>query len=117
MSGHTVTAEWTDWHIPRLAFRCEAPAESLCHAVYGADCVCETWSEAGIEAGHPFHVVTEWDDEAKTTVEVRHVGQFDPKTCNLRDWFENADECLRGSITFPVNGSWEGDFYQFEVTP
>lgn len=114
MSAHTVTAEWDRHGGVSYRFTCTAPAEALCHSVYGADCACEEWREGGVEDGKPYHVVEEWDYEARTVTEVRHWGTFNRTECNLRDWFENTDEALvGGSVTFPVEDEWQGDYYAF----
>lgn len=107
MADHTVTVDYDqDPFAGDQTMTCNAPPLSQCHAVF--DCECESWSEIGIVDGNPRH--TSWGDEV-------HVGRFNPKECNLRDWFEGTDECLAGSFTAPVDAEWEGDFYTFRLTP
>lgn len=107
-ADHTVTAEWDGGYGgTTFTFRCHAGPESECHAVY--DCACEEWTHVGIEDGRPWHEA--YDREADK--EVRHVGTFDPNECNLRDWFENTDDPMYGSLTFAVEAEYQGDFYLF----
>lgn len=88
---------------------CKAPADAMCHAVY--TCGCESWFEGGVEDGKPWHAPGDYSEPEYG----RHVGVFDPTECNLRDWAENSDECLRGTVTLPVTAEWEGDYYTFHA--
>ncbi len=103
---HTVTAEWDrrGWG-PEFTFHCHAPALSPCHAMWTCDC--ESLAEQGIRDGIPWHRAYESDDE--------HTGELNPQECSLRDWFENTDEALRGSVTFPVTPDWQGDYVLFNA--
>lgn len=113
-TAHQVTAEWGNHGGVSYWFRCNAPAESLCHAVY--ECVCEEWMDAGVTAdGLPYHDVDSGDPDDHGEQPIRHWGQFEPDVCNEQDWFENSDEVLRGKVTFPVKGEWDGNGYTFEV--
>jgi len=103
MAEHEVTAEWGVHGGVEYTFRCNAPAESLCHAVY--DCTCEEWTDGGVEDGVPYHTVG--SDDPVDIETIRHYGRFEPDECNERDWFENSDECLRGKVTFAVDGQYE----------
>lgn len=111
--AHTVTVEWGDHGGVSYQFRCNAPAEALCHAVY--TCECDEWTDGGVENGRPWHSSVRYDD-ADVEHEDRHYGTLDPDECGQRDWFENSDEVLRGSVTFPVTGTYEtGGGCTFEV--
>ncbi|MDM8086326.1 hypothetical protein QUV83_16245 [Cellulomonas cellasea] len=113
MSDHSVTVEWDRDGYPRYSFTCTAPAESDCHAHY--ECECESWVNSGIEDGKPWHSPEEWHegDGLSEEIEVRHFGRFDAESCGLRDWFENCDDVMRGSITFPIKTEWHGGSYTF----
>lgn len=114
MSDHTVTVEWEDGSIsPYMRFRCNAGPESLCHAVW--TCECEEYDETGVTDGRPWHMLADGYRDVTYSGVQRHVGKFEPDECSLRDWFENSDESLRGSVTFPVEGEWDGDSYLFNV--
>lgn len=104
MSDHTVTIEWEDGY-PSYAFACKAPSESLCHAVW--DCDCEAWDQQGIENGEPWH----GHDDG----EWRHLGHFQDGHCGLREWFENSDEAVCGSLTVPVTAEFQSDYYLFRL--
>lgn len=104
MSGHSVTIEWRDgWQ--SYTFTCDAAPDSLCRVAW--DCVCESWNDQGVEDGVPWH---SHDDG-----EWRCLGSFVEGLCNLRDWFENTDECIEGTLTVPVTARFQGDFYLFRV--
>jgi hypothetical protein len=109
-SPHVVTAEWSphsSW--PSYRLTCNAPADAICHAVYACDC--PEWDEAGVDEHGPWH--THYDADADD--DVRHYGKTDPAECHLRDWLENSDEAILGSVTFPVRPEWEGDGYVFHT--
>lgn len=109
---HHATVTW-DVHGPSSAMTCTAPPDALCHATY--DCQCEEWVDAGVEDGRPWHA-----DHDEADAECRHYGRFNPDECGLRDWYENSDEPLAGTLTFPVTPEWNGDGYTFqteETTP
>jgi hypothetical protein len=107
-ADHFVTVEWS-WSspFPRESLTCKAPVESICHAVW--DCQCESWDADGIEDGAPWHSLQGGDFDSTE----RHVGRFDRSECNLVNWFDNTDEVMRGSITFPVVAAFDGDYYTF----
>lgn len=108
-TDHEVTINLDEfWPSSRVKFDCYAPPEAMCHAVF--DCGCESWHEAGVDSGRPWHHHDEWPSSRQDT---RHWGRFDPSECNLRDWAENSDEVLRGVLTFGVTGHWDGDCYTF----
>lgn len=107
MSNHTVTLDFgTGTDFPAKRFHCSAPAGSLCHAYY--ECSCEVWSDEGIVHGKPFH---------RDSGDVIHFGHWRNDECRLEDWFDGCDEVMRGEVTIPVRPSWDGDYYQFDVTP
>lgn len=109
---HTVTIEWTPLGATDYTFRCLAPADSLCHAVY--TCTCEEWQDGGVVDGAPWHIPYGGGDPDDVEA-VRHFGVLDEAECGLRDWFENSDEAMRGSITFPVTAEWDGDMCLFHA--
>lgn len=113
---HTVTVDWDRDGYPRYSFGCTASADALCHAEFA--CECESYATAGVEGGRPWHSPEPWSegDGLDDALEVRHLGDFNPESCGLRDWFENTDEAMRGSITFPVRAVWQGDYNTFEPT-
>ncbi|SFK31786.1 hypothetical protein [Cellulomonas sp. KH9] len=105
---HTVTADFGRDGWPIYTFNCHAPAESPCHAVY--DCGCDDgWADETVVDGVPSHRPM-YDDEG-----TRHAGHLNTQACNLRDWFENSDEVLRGAYTFPVTPDWQGDHVLFHA--
>ncbi len=116
MSDHTLTIDFDGGGIsPDTTLQCHAPADADCHVVW--DCDCEGFYDYRVQDGVPIHF-PEYD--TPTTVRddgLAHRGRFDPEVCNLRDWHKNSDDDVQGSITVPVEASWEGDFYLFDVTP
>lgn len=88
---------------------CKAPADAMCHAVY--TCGCESWCKQGIEDGKPWHVPGDYSEPEYE----RHVGRFDPTECNLRDWAENSDECLKGESLIPVEPEFVDEYYLFHA--
>lgn len=111
MGDHQVTIDWGSgtW-APTLTLRCDAPPDALCHAVY--DCPCEEYTATGVHDGRPWHTSYETDDLTSE----RHYGRFEPDQCTLVDWFDAADEQMRGQVTLPVRAQWEGDFWTFHPT-
>ena len=105
MSEHTVTIDWgrDGWATNR--FECHAPADAMCHAVWSCDC--EEFYDAGIRNGVPAHR-PDPDDPDRW-----HAGTFNAAACNLRDWFDNTDEPLRGEVTVPVRAEWQCGGYEF----
>lgn len=105
-ADHVVTLEWHDYSFsPTESLTCKADPGAFCHAVW--DCECESWDEHGIEDGVPWHGYSSDDGD------VRHFGRLDPTECNLVNWFENSEEVMRGSVTFPVVATFDGDYYTF----
>ncbi|GMA26160.1 hypothetical protein GCM10025864_39190 [Luteimicrobium album] len=113
MSHHTLTIEF-DGYV-QTTLNCHAPAESSCHAIF--ECDCEEFYDFRVEDGVPIHYPAY--DTPTTTVDdsLAHRGHFDPDVCNLRDWHENSEEDLIGSVTIPVREDWQGDYYLFDITP
>lgn len=106
-TNHTVTLDWGTGEMwPRETLNCNAPEQSMCHVVW--DCECESWDAQGIAAGRPWHSL----DGGESPV---HHGKFDAGECNLRNWHENSEETLRGSLTIPVTPEFQGDHYTFSV--
>lgn len=90
---------------------CEAPPESICHAIWS--CNCESWDDEGIgEDGLPFHSITDDDDK-----EVRHIGTFKDH-CRFDDFFDESGISDSPDVTINLNfkSEWQGDFFSFEVT-
>lgn len=114
MAEHTVTVEWDRHGREGFTFHCDAGPESMCRAVW--TCECEFWGQAGVMLGRPWHAIDDGDEDLVLGIPVRHIGRFETDECNLRDWFENSDEALHGSVTFPVEASWDGDSCTFEAT-
>ena len=88
---------------------CKATADAICHAVWTCDC--ESWHDQGVEGGVPWHSTGDYSERLTE----RHVGRLDPDRCNLSDWAENSDECLRGTITVPVVAEFDYDFVTFHA--
>lgn len=109
-TDHTVTVTWEGGY-PSYKFECSAPADALCRAQWTCDC--ESWAFAGVRDGIPWHSHVDADDPLSPSTE-RHTGKFGDE-CNLRDWFDNTDEPLEGSVTIPVHAIFEVDYYRFEV--
>jgi hypothetical protein len=105
---HLVTADWgTGESWPTLHLACKAPDDAICHAVW--DCECEQWGEHGVDSTGPWHEHAAYDVDPA----VRHYGRFDKTECNLVNWFDNSEEMMRGSISFPVAAEFDGDYYTF----
>lgn len=111
MSYHFVQIDLED-NFPgdRVTLICKAPADAMCHAVW--DCQCEGWCFSGVEDGKPWHDPRDFSEADSGN---RHVGRFDTSECNLRDWAENSDECLRGEVVLPVTAEWHGDYVLFHA--
>jgi hypothetical protein len=107
---HIVTVEFEEGYGQHVRMTCHAPADSMCHAEF--DCECELWWNTGVEDGRPWHA-TDYDNPDAE----RHYGKFTPDFCNLREWFSNSDDPMSGSVSFPVEASFEGDYYSFKPTP
>lgn len=104
LGKHSVSITFDGSGYPSYSFRCEASAESLCHAEYACDC--ETWWDEVVTDGRPEHEGDGMDP---------CVGRFVTR-CGLQDWFNESDEgdALRGTINIPVTPQWvEG--YIFHV--
>jgi hypothetical protein len=108
---HFVTLDLEDWHPgDRPSLTCEAPADAMCHAVW--TCQCEWWHGSGVsDEGKPWHSVGDLNEDDGE----RHYGTFDPTECNLRDWAENSDECLRGKVLLPVRAEFDYDAVLFHI--
>lgn len=109
-ADHFVTIDLEDWNPgDRPTMTCKAPDDAMCHAVWSCDC--EFWFKHGIEDGKPWHVPGDYSEPEFE----RHVGRFDPTECNLKDWAENQDECLRGKVMLPVTPEWDDDYVLFHA--
>jgi hypothetical protein len=107
---HFVTIDLEDWRPgDHPSLTCEAPPEAMCHAVWTCDC--EWWCKTGIENGRPWHAPGDYSEPEYE----RHVGTFDPAECNLKDWAENSDECLRGKVMLPVRVEFDYDAVLFHA--
>ena len=88
---------------------CHASSDAPCRAVW--DCDCESIYGFHVVDGAPHHFST-YDDVA--AVRGHHVGRFDPGHCTIRDWHENSEEDVTGTVRVAVDPSWEDDCYAFE---
>ena len=82
---------------------CKAPKESICHARFKCDCI--DYYNIDIEDNELVHYAG--DD--------KHVGWFDTDSCHHKDWVAEDDECIHGSIVFPVEPEWHGDYYTYNI--
>lgn len=88
---------------------CAAAPDAPCRAVW--DCDCESIYDYHVHEDQPHHYST-WDDEQ---VRGHHIGYFNPGACTIREWHENSDEDVAGTVRVQVDPSWEGDFYTFRA--
>lgn len=103
MSHHSIIYDLQSPAIGR--WECNAPDGASCHAVF--DCDCEEIYGYGVENGLPWH----GDGSGET-----HVGRFDNDRCIYRDWYDNQEEDVHGTVRVDVTPVWEGDDYTFTAT-
>lgn len=72
----------------------------MCRARY--DCDCEEWTEGGNDNGTPWHHTTGYDEGE------RHEGRFEPRWCNVAEWFDEGVASLSGSVDARVSAAWNG---------
>lgn len=109
MSDHTITYDLQ--HPGNGEMECLATPDAPCRAVW--DCGCESIYGYHVAEGVPHHFSTYDGDEVQ--VRGHHVGRFDPDHCNIRDWHENSEEDVTGTVRVAVDPSWEHDYYVFEA--
>ena len=90
---------------------CLAAPDAPCRAVWG--CACESIYDYHVADGVPHHFSTYLGDDVQ--VRGHHVGRFDPDHCTIRDWHENSEEDVIGTVRVAVDPSWEPDYYVFEA--
>ena len=109
---HSMTIEWDGgFYGPTYSPECSAPPEAICRARW--DCGCESWDDYGVDESGPWHLA--YDSE--TDAETRHYGTAGGECGHL---LFIGDDCVAelggGSITFPIDLSWDGDGYRWSVT-
>lgn len=108
MSDHVITY---DLQYPGNGeMDCHAAPDAPCHAVW--DCDCESIHDFHVIDGQPHHYST-YDDGY--SVRGHHVGKFENGACTIREWHENSDEDVAGTVRVDVNPVWEGDFFAFHA--
>ena len=107
MSDHTINY---DLRYPGNGeLECHAAPDAMCRAVF--DCECEGYYGYHVVDGKPHHHSSYDGIEASG----HHVGHFDPDLCHLRDWHENSDEDVTGTIRVTVEPDWHVDYVEFEA--
>ena len=108
MSEHTINYDLQ--HPGNGEMECLAAPDAPCRAVW--DCDCESVYDFHVVDGQPHHYSR---DDDGLTVRGHHVGHFDPDHCTIRDWHENSEEDVTGTVRVAVNPSGEHDYYVFEA--
>lgn len=110
MNDHAITYDLQ--HPGNGELECSAAPNAPCRAVW--DCECESIHDFHIVDGQPHHYNT-YDGDDLWDTRFHHVGKFDDGACNLRDWHENSEEDVTGTVRVQIDPSWEGDCYVFEA--
>lgn len=110
MSDHSIIIDLQAPSFPR--FKCNARDGAPCKAQW--DCECETAWGYRVIGGSPVHDTTpEGEGGFGNAV---HVGRFNNANCNLRDWHDNCDEAVEGTVRVDVEPVNEVDYVTFSAT-
>lgn len=108
MSDHSITYDLQ--YSTRGTWKCEAPPEAFCHAVW--DCGCEGIWNYQVVDGLPAHdsLPGDFDPDKET-----HVGHFDADQCSIQTFHDEGEEDVEGTIIVDVDPEWQGEWYLFKA--